>query len=197
MFMRSLSLHDDQWKILNAVRSALSKLNLTEHIAIVGSLAKYLDGSGKPPGDIDMLIEEPICVRYWELIEILTENGINSGWEVYDPPGFPTWSPCHPDSIQHAMHYAVGCSSSYHDHKAGHLDFCFTTADLAKIPNSSKWVRRPVSSQLTGTALVKAIEEGHRDLVNVVKERERKLLPAVFSEEVQFYYRLIDPSESG
>ncbi len=190
--MRALSLHEDQWKILETVRLALDKLNLTEHAAIVGSLAKYLAGDSKPPNDIDMLIEEPICVRYWELIEILTQHGINSGWEVYDPPRIPTWSPCHPHSIQHAMHYAVGCSSNYHDHKTGHLDFCFTAANLTKIPNSTRWVRNPVSSQLTGTALMRAIEDGHLDLIDVVRERERKLLPAVFSEEVQLYYKLID-----
>jgi hypothetical protein len=117
--MQVSSLHEDQRKILETLRLAADSLKLTEHMAIVGSLARYLPGDPKLPRDVDVLIEEPVCERYWELVEILTKHGINSGWEVFDPPNFPTWSPCHPDRIGHAMHFTVGQrGGEYKKHEA-------------------------------------------------------------------------------
>jgi hypothetical protein len=195
--MDVLSLHQDQRKILEAVRVAVESLNLNEHLAIVGSLAEYLAGGRKPPGDIDMLIEEQICARYWEFVEILTKHGVNSVWEVYDPPNFQTWSPCHPGRIEHAMHFAVGSSGNYRGHKPGNLDLCFTVDNLAKIPKSARWVRREVPAGLSGADLDKAIKDGHRDFIEVVREREKRLLAPVFSEDVQLYYRLVDTSQAN
>jgi hypothetical protein len=195
--MQVSSLQEDQRKILETLRLAADSLKLTEHLAIVGSLARYLAGDPKLPRDVDVLIEKPVCERYWELVEILTKHGINSGWEVFDPPSFPTWSPCHPEHIAHAMHFAIGSSGNYQERDAGKLDFCFTVENLAKIPMSSRWIRWEIAKVSSGSLPVENIEAGHRDFIDVVRERERKLLAPRFSDAVQLYYRLVDTGHAN
>ncbi len=189
------SLHKDQRKILETLRLAANSLKLTERMAIVGGLAKYLAGDTRMPGDVDVLIEEPVCERYWELVEILTKHGINSGWEVLDPPSFPTWSPCHPEDIGHAMHFTVGPrGGEYKKHEA--LDFCFTVADLHKIPRSSQWIiEEPRVSR--ASLLANDIEERHRAFVEGVQKNEKRLLEPQFSDAVQLYYRLVNPIQAN
>jgi hypothetical protein len=147
--MQILSLHHDQRMILETLRMAADSLKLTEHMAIVGGLARHLSGDPEPPGDIDVLVEAPVCDRYWELAEILTRHGINSGWEVFDPPNFSTWNPCNPEDIGHAMHFALQRGEQVHER----LDFCFTVENLDRIPKSGRWIReKPRVSKKSGAS---------------------------------------------
>jgi hypothetical protein len=88
------------------------------------------------------------------------------------------------------MHFAVGPrGGNYKKHEA--LDFCFTVANLAKIPMSNRWiVETPMD--LSKSLPAKNIELRQRDFIEVVRKREIKLFGPQFSDAVQLTYRLMD-----
>ena len=187
------SLHQNQRNILAAFRSALRILRMAEHLAIIGSLALYLKPlnpgqNARLPGDIDVFIEGPLCERYWEFLEILTLYGIRSVRDVLDRPAF-NWNPCHPGTIAHARALTIDCNATTEPDKSGAIDICFRASDLAHIPNTNQWVES-LDMTLMGPARQRAIEDGHRRLLNELQSREKFLSSPVFSSEAGLYYRL-------
>jgi hypothetical protein len=181
--MRQLSLHSNQNRILDALRSALGILRMTNNAAIIGSLARHLAGDPTPPGDIDVLIERPLCERYWAFLEILAQHKIYSVRDVLDRPLF-SWRSCIAE-IGHARSLAIDCMPDKHNG----LDICFKASDLASIPHSERWVLS-LASGLIATAKEEAVREGHQEFLNYLRQQERLLSSPVWSNELGLYYRL-------
>ena len=91
--MSILSLYNDQIRILVALQSAVRLLNAPTELTIVGGLARFLAGQANRVGDVDVLISNALCKRYWDFLEILSLHGIISMWDVLDRPSYP-WEYC-------------------------------------------------------------------------------------------------------
>jgi hypothetical protein len=148
-----------------------------------------------------VFIEQPVCERYWDFIEILNLHGVISVYDVLDRPKY-TWRCCR-SSIAHAKALTVDCSGNALDgarvpgFKHANLDICFSAANLKHIPSSERWVTlfNPHDPNLTGAEKVKAIEEGHQKFLNELQSAERILSSPVMAGEIGLYYRLVQDGE--
>jgi hypothetical protein len=188
------SLHPSQQKILGAIQDAVRTLKMADHLAIVGGIAKHLAGDAKLPGDIDVLIERPLCERYWEFLEMLVRDGIRSVRNVLNPPTFFRWKPCLQE-IAHALALTIDCADDETVRRERHadLDICLAAADLDHIPRSGLWVVR--FDPAVGVA--QAIRDGHQRLVAQLRQKEKRLAAPVLSQELGLYYRLECPERVG
>jgi hypothetical protein len=166
---------------------------MIDQLAIVGSLAEYLNGNNKVPGDIDVLIERALCERYWDFLELLTGNGITSVRDVIDWPPF-SWKPCSSE-IAHALALTIDCAAltpqvvhSPND-KDCSLDICLKADDLDRIPYSQRWVDW-LDPRLDGAERGRAIREGHERLVSQLRAGERVVSTPILCQELGLYYRL-------
>jgi hypothetical protein len=110
---------------------------MANNLTIVGSLARALAGDPSQVRDIDVLIDTPICERYWEFIEILVQHGIRPVFDLFDRPTFP-WHPCC-SVFAHARALTVDCAQTGRV-KEANLDIFFKASDLDAIPRSGRWV---------------------------------------------------------
>jgi hypothetical protein len=137
-------LHPNQIRILKALEDAVAKLGMRNHLAVVDSLARYIAGEPKLPGDIDVYIEKPLCVKYWEFMEILAIHGIVSVFDVFDRPKYE-WRYCR-SIVGHALSLTIDCNANaicnigLPGFKHANLDIRLAADDLALIPNSARWV---------------------------------------------------------
>src|SRR5256885_9214364 len=74
----SMNLRENHKRILTALKEAVDTLGMTDQLAIVGGVARHIAGEEKQPGDVDVLIEKPLCEKYWEFFKILTKHGLRS-----------------------------------------------------------------------------------------------------------------------
>jgi hypothetical protein len=194
--MHLSALHQNQIQIIGAIRSAMRILQMTEHLSIICSLARYIGGAEKLPGDIDVFIEQPLCERYWDFIEILNLHGVISVYDVLDRPPF-TWRYCR-SSIAHVKALTVDCSTNalagagVAGFKHANLDICFTAANLRHIPSSDRWVELLDlhDPNIAGAARVQAIADGHQKFLNALQSAERNLSSPIMAGEIGLYYRL-------
>jgi hypothetical protein len=182
------ALHPNQLKILAAIRQALQTLGMTDHLAIVGSLAKYLDSSGttKVPGDVDVFIDRSLCKCYWEFLEILASRGIKSLWDVPDRSSLPWWNSWCP-RVQHGLAFWIEPPSPALHNK---LDIVLNESDLQHIPRSGQWI---IFHDQTKTRAQTAREQddGRKELLRQLRDAQRPLSSAVFSDELGLNYRLV------
>jgi hypothetical protein len=162
-------------KILDGIRDAVERLKMKEQSAIVGGFARHLNGDPKMPGDIDVLIERPLCERYWDFLEVLVRHGLFSLRDVIDRPAFE-WNPLLQRKA-HARALAVSAPSNPND-KSGALDVCFSPENLDFIPHSDKWVLSILESDLCGPNREQAIKIGREKLKDELSSRMCELQPA-------------------
>jgi hypothetical protein len=183
-----MTLHSDQVRILEALKAAVNTLGMIDQLAIVGGLARHLAGDPKAPGDIDVVIEKPLCLRYWDFLEILVQKGLRSVRDVLVRPSF-NWNPCITE-IAHARALTINCDATFAGEKRGALDICFKADHIDCIPNSAEWVDILPDPTLTGPARILAIQEGRERLKKVLRDHECELLPPVMGGQYGLYYRL-------
>jgi hypothetical protein len=183
-----MKLHQNHHRILSALQAADNRLGMTDQLAIVGGMARHLAGDPTPPGDVDVLIEKPLCVRYWDFLEILTSEGLRSVRDVLDKPSF-TWTPCLPE-IAHARALTIDCNATLANEKHGALDICFKADYLDDIPKADQWADILKDLTLTGAAKQAAIQKGRERLKQELRNRECDLQNPVMASAIGLYYRL-------
>jgi len=186
------SLHPNQQQILSALQSAMRILRTSDSLTIVGSLGRFLAGQTQRVGDIDVLIDAPLCERYWEFIEILGLHGITSVFDVFDRPKFP-WKPCRQQTA-HAKALTVDCCANVlmsYGMKHANLDICFKASDLDAIPHSSQWVRLLNPDELRDwdeSTRAKAISRDHQEFINELKRAEKDPQNRRFHDQLGLWY---------
>ncbi len=163
---------------------------MTDQLTIVGSLARFLAGQTQRVGDIDILIGDPLCERYWDFLEILALHGICSVRDVLDRPRFP-WRYCVPE-IAHARSLTVDCRAIMFGSKHANLDILFNPAhlDLIDHPNANRWVDSLPKNwwQLNDSELGNEITKGHGRFINQIASETPQFSSRPFHSEVEMYY---------
>jgi hypothetical protein len=189
----SKAIHPTSQKILVALKAAATIPDFDKHIIINGSLGKLLDGdtSVKQIGDIDVLIDQIVCQNYWRFVEVLTQHGLRSVFDVIDRPSF-AWSPCSND-IGHAKLLVVDCASWPSD-KHGTLDIVFNADHLSDIKGGKTWVKRIPWQQYDSmrknqSQLDNEIARLNQELADEVRDGEKLRQPhRKYSDELKLWY---------
>ena len=187
--MPILSLHRNQLRIISALQSTTRILQMTDHLTIVGGLGRFLAGRSERVGDVDVLIDNEFCKRYWDLIEILSLHGMISVFDVIERPNFP-WDYCHP-LIAHARALTVDCCANMRGLKHANLDICFKASDLSAIPRSSQWVSllNPEEFRnLDNSARASRINDDHQKFMNELRAAETTLPNRRLHDELALYF---------
>lgn len=183
MAMKTINdLHPNTMRIVRAIRSATRILKSVEHVVIVGSLAKMLDGN--PPvagvGDVEILLDKPLCENYWQFLEILGLHGLHSMYDVWERPDFD-WKPYRID-IGHAKLLSVDCFATYVSNGFKHatLDIVFKADDIVHITGGSTWAEEipwQHLKSLTKDQILKEIDDQNKRLVDAAKNGESNIPP--------------------
>jgi hypothetical protein len=133
-----LALSDVHLQMLRALQAAVRILDAWDHLTIVGGLGRFFGGTTRRVGDLDVLIAEPICKRYWAFLEVLSYHGIISLFDVIDRPEYP-WRYVRPHPL--VAHARALTLESLAGQEHAKLDICLKADDLEAIPFSDKWIR--------------------------------------------------------
>jgi hypothetical protein len=165
---------------------------MTDHLTVVGGLGRFLAGTDKWVGDVDVLIDDQLCNRYWDFLEILSLHGITSVYDVLDRPTFP-WKPCR-RTIAHAKALTIDCCANVlmaYGMKHANLDIYFKASNLDAIPQSSQWVRELDPDELRkldDATRRKKINDDHQDLVRELTAAETTLPNRRFYDKLGLYF---------
>src|SRR5579872_1670991 len=108
--MALCELHENQLRILGALRLAVLDLGLRDDLLIVGSLAPFLKNGTGEVGDVDVAIRGGLCQRYWDFLRNLALCGIHSVRDVLDPPKWQ-WNPCRA-YLGHPLALTIDCQAN-------------------------------------------------------------------------------------
>jgi hypothetical protein len=176
--MSILSLHPNHLKILRALQSATRLLSMTDHLLIVGSLARFLAGQTQRVGDVDVSIDAELCKRFWDFLEVLAAHGIKPVFDVLDRPQFP-WDHCS-QTIAHPLALTVDCYANLRGLKHANLDIVLKSDDINSIPMSSNWaygLNPDELAPLDASARAARIDVDHQVFLEDRKTRNQAVSP--------------------
>ena len=171
-------------KILTAIAKSLDALNMTEHLMIVGSLSDHVMGHREIEliGDVDVLLDTELCLKYWEFGEQLNEHGLISGFDVPDRPD-TDWEFCCPTKASgrtfvvetDRKRWLTAWDNFQIMSKEICIDLKMRLSDFKQIENVERWVEAP---RVRPTDESYLNEKAYKELRDNVESEEEDTIPS-------------------